>query len=86
MGLYNKIIDIQKLGQAWDRVKKNKPACGVDHITYEMFEERRREELKQLHMELAEHRYESLPVKLSEIYKGEKVRTIALFSMRDKVL
>lgn len=86
MGIYSKIIDIQKLGQAWDKVKKNKPACGVDHVTCEMFEERRREELKQLNIELAEHRYESLPVKLSQIYKGEKVRTIALFSMRDKVV
>ena len=44
MGIYSKLIDIQKLGQAWDRVRKNKPACGVDNVTYEMFEERRREE------------------------------------------
>lgn len=86
MGIYSKIIDIQKLGQAWERVKKNKPACGTDHVTYEMFEENRREELRQLNLELAEHRYESLPVKLSNLYKGEKVRTIALFSMRDKVV
>ncbi len=86
MGIYRKIIDIQKLNQAWDRVKRNKPACGVDNVTYEMFEERRREELRQLNLELAEHRYESLPVRLKNIYKGEKVRKIALFSMRDKVV
>lgn len=30
MGIYSKLIDIQKLGQAWDRVRKNKPACGVE--------------------------------------------------------
>lgn len=86
MGIYSKLIDIQKLGQAWDRVRKNKPACGVDNVTYEMFEERRREELRQLNLELKENRYESLPVRLSNIYKGDKVRTIALFSMRDKVV
>ena len=86
MGIYSKIIDIQKLNQAWDRVKRNKPACGVDNVTYEMFEERRREELRQLNLELAEHRYESLPVRVKNIYKGEKVRKIALFSMRDKVV
>ena len=86
MSIYSKIIDIQKLGQAWDRVKKNKPAPGVDNVTYEMFDERRREELRQLNLELLEHRYESLPVKLTNLYKGEKVRTIALFSMRDKVV
>ena len=86
MSIYSKIIDIQKLGQAWDRVKKNKPAPGVDNVTYEMFDEMRREELRQLNLELLEHRYESLPVKLTNLYKGEKVRTIALFSMRDKVV
>lgn len=86
MGIYSKIIDIQKLGQAWDRVRKNKPSPGVDHVTYEMFETRRKEELRQLNLELADHRYESLPVKLTNLYKGEKVRTIALFSMRDKVI
>ena len=86
MSIYSKIIDIQKLGQAWDRVRKNKPAPGVDNVTYEMFEERRREELRQLNLGLLEHRYESLPVKLTNLYKGEKVRTIALFSMRDKVV
>ena len=86
MGIYSKIIDIQKLGQAWERVRKNKPACGVDNVTCEMFEERRREEIKQLNIELAEHRYESLPVRLTTIYKGEKARRIALFSMRDKVV
>lgn len=86
MGIYSKIIDIQKLGQAWDRVRKNKPAPGVDNVTYEMFEERRREELRQLNLELTEHRYESLPVKLASLYKGEKVRKIALFSMRDKIV
>lgn len=72
MSIYSKIIDIQKLGQAWDRVRKNKPAPGVDNVTCEMFEERRREELRQLNLELSEHRYESLPVKLTYLYKGEK--------------
>ncbi|MFQ6818867.1 MAG: CRISPR-associated primase-polymerase type A1 [Blautia sp.] len=86
MSIYSKIIDIQKLGQAWDRVRKNKPAPGVDNVTYEMFDERRKEELRQLNIELSEHRYESLPVKLTDLYKGDKVRTIALFSMRDKVV
>ncbi len=86
MGLYGKIIDLQKLETAWDHVRKNKPACGVDNVTYEEFENARAEKLKQLNVELAEHRYESLPVKLLDLYHGEKVRTIALFAMRDKVV
>lgn len=86
MGIYGKVIDLQKLGAAWDHVRKNKPASGVDNVTYEDFESRRREELKQLNLDLVMHQYESLPVKIMSLYKGEKVRTIALFSMRDKVV
>ena len=48
MSFYSKIIDLQKLNMAWDRVRKNKPACGVDQITWEMFEENKKTELKQL--------------------------------------
>lgn len=86
MSYYTRIIDLQKLGQAWDHVRKNKPACGVDQVTCDAFEARRKEELQQLHLELTEHRYTSLPVRQVTLYKGEKARTIALFSMRDKVV
>ena len=80
MSIYSKIIDIQKLGQAWDRVRKNKPAPGVDNVTFEMFEERRREELRQLNLELSEHRYESLPVKLTNLFL-DKSTSDALLSV-----
>ena len=86
MGLYTKVIDLQKLQQAWDRVKQNKPSAGVDHVTFGTFEKRKREELKQLQMELASHTYQALPVRRVTIYKDEKSRTIALYAMRDKVV
>ncbi len=86
MSLYSKIIDQQKLGQAWDHVRKNHPASGIDNVTWEAFEENRKAELYQLYQELLEHNYEGLPVKQAKLFKGEKVRTIALFSMRDKVI
>lgn len=86
MSIYNKIIDLQKLEKAWQHVKKNKPAAGVDHVTVEQFDESRKESLKQLHMELAEHTYDSLPIKKIMLYKGEKAREITLYSMRDKVV
>lgn len=84
MSLYTKIIDRQKLSMAWERVKKNRPACGVDNITWEMYDEGKKENIGQLHIELAEHTYEPHPVKLATIYKGEKAREIALYTMRDK--
>ncbi len=86
MSLYTKIIDLQKLDAGLQKVLKNKPAPGVDGITYDMFEANKKEYLKQLHLELQEHRYHPLPVKLVKLYKGEKERTVALYSMRDKVL
>ena len=86
MSLYSKIIDLQKLSAAWQRVRRNKPAAGVDNITWQQFDENSREELKQLQMELSEHEYAPLPVRNVTLYKGEKARVIALYSMRDKVV
>lgn len=86
MGLYTKIIDLQKLTAAWQKVRKNKPAAGADHITCEQFDANQREELKQLNLDLKEHTYEPIPVKRIMLYKGEKAREIALYSMRDKVV
>lgn len=86
MSLYSKIIDIQKLQAAWRNVKKNKPARGVDDVTWEMFDNNIREELKQLNLELKNHEYHPFPVRMVNMYKEEKIRKIALFSMRDKVV
>ena len=86
MSLYTRIMDLQKLDMSLQKVLKNKPAPGVDGITYDMFEANKKEYLKQLHLELQEHRYHPLPVKLVNLYKGEKERTVALYSMRDKVV
>lgn len=86
MSLYNKIIDLQKLNVAWEHVRRNKPAAGADHITCEQFQENKAEELKQLQIELREHRYETVPVRNVVLYKEEKERTVALYSMRDKVV
>ena len=45
MSLYTKIIDRQKLSMAWNRVKKNRPACGVDNITWEMYDKGKKENI-----------------------------------------
>lgn len=86
MSLYNKVIDQQKLSLSWQKVKKNHPAAGVDQVSWQQFDECLKQEIYKLHVELREHQYEPLPVKEVALYKGEKVRKIALFSMRDKVL
>lgn len=86
MSFFHKIVDLQKLNQAWEHVRKNKPSAGVDGVTCEAFDSNRKEELQQLHLELVQHRYQSQPVRLVTLYQEEKEREIALFSMRDKVV
>lgn len=86
MSLYTRIIDLQKLTGAWQKVKKNKPAAGVDNVTYDMFDANLKNELRQLQIELQNHTYQALPVRQVVLYKEEKARTIALYSMCDKVV
>ena len=86
MSLYNKIIDLQKLHQAWKKVHTNHPAAGVDHITVDIFEKNLSDNLQQLNIELKNHRYNPFPVKKTVLYQGEKAREIALYCVRDKVL
>lgn len=86
MSIYNKIVDLQKLQNAWRQVYKNKPEEGVDSVTCEAFEEDKKSQLKLLWHELLDHSYECMPVQVFSIYKGEKVRVISLYTMRDKVV
>lgn len=86
MSIYTKIMDIQKLREAWNRVKRNKPACGADEVTYETFDANVNAEIKQLNLELKEYRYKVFPVKLVKIQKEEKVREVSLYTMRDKLV
>ena len=86
MSLYNKVIDRQKLAEAWKRVRVNKPAAGIDEVTWTEFDAGSSEELKALYAELSEHRYVCKPVKIVTLYKDAKERQVALYSMRDKVV
>lgn len=86
MSLYNKIIDLQKLNAAWGKVKINKPAPGVDGVTWDMYDSVSGDQNKELSQELRNKTYQCNPVKLVTIYKEEKEREIALYCMRDKVV
>lgn len=86
MSLWNKITDLQKLKAAWERVRKNHPAPGVDHITEEQFEQCLRQELSALQAEMNNGKYHPRPVRQAVILQKGKERTISLFCMRDKVV
>ena len=86
MSLYSKIIDLQKLRAAWQKVKKNKPAAGADHMTWEQFDSQADTLLKELNASLVNHDYQANPVRMVTIFKEEKARDIALYCMKDKVV
>lgn len=86
MSLYNRIIDLQKLQSSWRQVYKNKPGEGVDGITCEEFEADKDSSIKELWKELKENTYKCQPVRLVPLYKGEKVRYISMYTMRDKIV
>lgn len=86
MSMFNRIIDIQKLITAWKQIFRNRPKEGVDGVTYEEFDQNLKQYVKELHSELKEHRYESMPVKIIPLFKEERVRYIGLHCMRDKVV
>lgn len=86
MGLYTKIIDLQKLNRAWEKIRQKKSAPGIDGVTVEMLEQEIRPALKQLNIELKEQRYEPMPVRMIVLRKGEKEREVGLFCLRDKIV
>ena len=86
MSLYNRIIDLQKLQSSWRQVYKNKPGEGIDGVTCEEFEADKDSLIKELWKELKDNTYKCQPVKLVPFYKGEKVRYISMYTMRDKIV
>lgn len=85
MGLYTKMIDLQKLGWAWEKVRQKKAAPGIDNMTTEVFAAYQTQELKQLNLELKEQRYEPQPVRMILLRKDEKEREVSLFCLRIKL-
>ena len=72
MGLYSKIIDLQKLSQVWEKVRSNNPSAGTDQISCAQFDANSRIELKQLNLELYNHEYRVRPVRLVSQKKKKK--------------
>lgn len=86
MSLFNKIIDLQKLDAAWERVRRNRPAAGVDQITADQFDANKKAELKELHAELLNGTYHPHAVRQVVLQGESKQRTVSLYCMRDKVI
>ena len=86
--LMDKVEAYRTLWSAFEDVKANEGAAGVDHQTVEMFDERREDELKQLSWELSTGKYRPKPVRRVWIPKpgSAEKRPLGIPSVRDRVV
>jgi RNA-directed DNA polymerase len=87
-GLYVHVCKQETLHEAYALAKKNNGAPGIDGVTFEAIEDSGVEAfLKQIHDELAAHRYRPLRNRRQEIPKGDgKVRVLGIPAIRDRVV
>ena len=85
--LFDRIISVNTLYQAWYQVKRNKGAAGVDGVSVNEFAENLNEELVQLSKDLQNWCYKPSPVKRVEIPKPDGgVRLLGIPIIRDRVI
>jgi group II intron reverse transcriptase/maturase len=85
--LIGRVYDRRNLRRAWERVRKNKGAGGVDGVTIARFEENLDRYLDVLHRLLKDGRYWPRPVKRVEIDKPgtTKKRPLGIPTVMDRV-
>ena len=85
--LIGRVYDRRNLQRAWERVKRNKGAGGVDGVTIARFDENLDRYLDVLHQQLKDGRYRPRPVKRVEIDKPgtTKKRLLGIPTVMDRV-
>ena len=85
--LIGQVYDRRNLRRAWERVKKNKGAGGVDGVTIARFDKDRDRYLDVLHRQLKEGHYRPRPVRRVEIDKPgtTKKRPLGIPTILDRV-
>ncbi|MCA1703485.1 MAG: group II intron reverse transcriptase/maturase, partial [Actinobacteria bacterium] len=85
--LIGQVYDRRNLRRAWERVRENKGAGGVDGVTIARFEQSRERYLDVLHRQLKEGRYRPRPVRRVEIDKPgtNKKRPLGIPTVIDRV-
>src|SRR6056297_115135 len=85
--LIDKIYDKQNLIVAYQQVKKNKGAPGIDGVTIQTYGEKLHENTERLHLELKTGKYEPSPVRRVEIPKPDgSTRPLGIPTVRDRVV
>jgi RNA-directed DNA polymerase len=85
--LYDKVYRPEVLKAAWQRVKRNKGAAGIDRVSIERFDAQAGNYLDELHHTLEMGQYRPQPVKRLEIPKGGgKTRPLGIPTVKDRVV
>lgn len=85
--LYDKVYRPEVLKAAWQRVKRNKGAAGIDRVSIERFDAQAGNYLDELHHTLKMGQYRPQPVKRLEIPKGGgKTRSLGIPTVKDRVV
>lgn len=85
--LYDKVYRPEVLMAAWQRVKGNRGAAGVDRVSIERFDAQAMHYLGELHQSLKTGQYRPQPVKRLEIPKGDgKTRPLGIPTVKDRVV
>jgi RNA-directed DNA polymerase len=85
--LIDQVYDPRNLARAWERVKANKGAGGVDGVTVARFDEKRVDYLGLLHQKLKDGSYRPRPVRRVEIDKPGSTakRVLGIPTVMDRV-
>jgi group II intron reverse transcriptase/maturase len=83
-----RVYDRGRLHRAWQAVKSNAGAAGIDHVTVEVFAERAEEHLDQIHEKLRAGTYRFQPVRRAEIPKpgSTKKRALGIPVVMDRIV
>ena len=86
--LIDKVYRRSNLEASFKKVKRNRGAAGVDHVTVEQFEERLAENLNRLEEGLRRDTYQPQQIRRKEIRKpgSKEGRTLMISTIRDRVV
>jgi len=85
--LYDKVYAPKNLERAWEKVRSNRGAGGVDRQSITDFEREKEKHLEELHRLLREKRYKPLPLRRVYIPKGSgEKRPLGIPTIRDRVV
>lgn len=85
--LHDKVYSMGNLKAAYNKVRANRGAAGVDQVTLKRFEKRKEEELQRLHEQLKQGQYTPSPVRRTWIPKDNgDHRPLGIPTVRDRIV